>query len=64
MLRLQLLALQTGQRAQTHIDDRLCLNLRQTETLDQALLGDLRRLAASDDVDYLVDIILRDEQTL
>ena len=64
MLCFQLFMLQTGQRTQTHIDNCLCLYVGQTKALDQTILGDLRGLAAADNLDDLIDMILCNQQAL
>ena len=64
MLVLKLFSLQTGQRAQTHIRDRLCLYVGKPETLHQSLFRDGGGTTASHNMDHFVDIIQSDEQTL
>ena len=64
MLCFQLFMLQTGQCTQTHIDNCLCLYVGQTKAFDQTILGNLRCLAAADDLDDLIDMILCDQQAL
>ena len=62
ILKLKLLAVETLQRDKAHIAYRLCLHLAETEALHQVLLCVV--VAGAYDVDDLVDIVLRDEQTL
>ena len=64
MLCFQLFSFKTGQRTQTHINNCLCLYVGQTKAFDQTILGDLRGLAAADDLDDLIDMILCDQQAL
>ena len=64
VFRLDLLSFQTGQSTQTHVYDRLCLHICQSEPLHQFRLGDLDCGGSSDDPDYLVDIVKGDKQTL
>ena len=61
---LDLLALESGQTAQAHLEDVICLDLRKPEALDEtrACLGVIARRA--DDGDDLVDVVERDDQTL
>ena len=59
----QFAVLQTGQRAQTHLDDRRSLQIAQAELLDQGRLGLVGRPSGADGVDHLVDIVLRDQKT-
>ena len=62
VLALQLLPVQALQRLQAHIQNGLCLNIVQTEALHQLLLGIV--ISAADNLDDLIDVILRDQQTL
>ena len=62
VLVLQLLAVETLERFQAHVQYRLRLHVGQAEALHQVLLCVV--VAVADDVDNLVDVILRDEQTL
>ena len=64
MLRFQLFPLQTGEGAQTHVNDGLCLHIGQPEPLNQPFLGNLGRLAGTDNMDHFVDIVLGNEQAL
>ena len=63
MLVLDLLALQRGQPAQLHVEDRVGLDLAQVELRDQsfARFVDARRVA--DQRDHGVEVVQRDEQT-
>ena len=60
----KLLALEAGQALQAHVEDRLGLPLAELERLHQPLLGRGRVFARTDDLDDLVDVIERDEQSL
>ena len=60
VLKLQLLAVESLKRDKAHITYRLRLNVAQAEALHQILLRVV--VAGADDVDDLVDIVLRDEQ--
>ena len=62
VLVLQLLAVETLERFQAHVQYRLRLHVGQAEALHQVLLCVV--VAVADDVDDLVDVVLRDEQTL
>ena len=62
ILGLQLLTVQTLQRDQAHIADRLCLYIAQVEAIHQVLLGIVVRI--TDDLDDFVDVILCDQQAL
>ena len=62
VLALQLLPVQALQRLQAHIQNGLCLNIVQTEALHELLLGIV--ISAADNLDDLIDVILRDQQTL
>ena len=64
VLVLQLLALEGGQAAQLHVEDRLRLDLGQRELLDQALAGHVGGLGRADQRDDLVDGVQRDQQAL
>ena len=59
-----LLALESGQTAQSHLEDVICLDLRKPEALDEtrACLGIIAR--RTDDGNDLVDVVERDDQTL
>ena len=59
---LQLLALETLQGLEAHIEDGLRLHLGETEALHEVFLGVI--IALADDADDLVDVLLGDEQTL
>ena len=60
----QLAPFESRQGAQAHFDDGRSLNVRQLETLDHRLLGGVGRLRGADDAHDLVDVVLRDQQTL
>ena len=69
-LRLQLVALgnqlvvfESRQSTQTHLDNGRSLCVAQTEALHHGLLGQIGILGCPDDVDDLVDVVLRNEQT-
>ena len=62
VLALQLLPVQALQRLQAHIQNGLCLNIVQTEALHELLLGIV--ISAADNLDDLIDVVLRDQQTL
>ena len=59
----ELLARQSYQRTQSHLDDSRRLQLRQIEARLQRLLGLVDGLRSSDDIDNLVDVVLRRNQT-
>ena len=61
MLLLQLLSLQTCQRTQTHVYDRLGLNVIETEALSQSVLGLLDIGALADDLDNFIDVVESDQ---
>ena len=60
----QLLALQTGQAAQAHLEDCFALTVGQPELLHQARFGLGIGLARADNRDDLVDVVERDDQAL
>ena len=60
----QLAPFESRQGAQAHFDDGRSLDVRQLETLDHRLLGGVGRLRGADDAHDLVDVVLRDQQTL
>ena len=62
VLRLQLTPFQTGQGAETHVDDRLGLGIGKSEGCHQLLLRDGHRLAGADDADDLFNVIKGDQQ--
>ena len=55
-----LLSFEPNQRAQAHVDDRLCLNVGETETRRKLRLGFIGRLAAAHDLDDFLDVVERD----
>ncbi len=57
---LDLLALEPDQRAQAHVDDRLCLHFGERKALGETRLGFVGRLAAAHDLDDFVDVVERD----
>ena len=59
---LQLLALETLQGLEAHIEDGLRLHLGEAEALHEVFLGVV--IALADDADDLVNVLLGDEQTL
>ena len=59
---LDLVALEAGQRAEAHVDNRSGLHLAQRETLDQTDFRLVRGFRRPDDADHLVDVVHRDEQ--
>ena len=61
VLKLQLLAVESLKRDKAHIAYRLRLNVAQAEALHKVLLRIV--VAGADDVNDLVDIVLRDEQS-
>ena len=63
VLLFQLIAFETGQRPQTHVDDRSGLHFRQLEPVYQCDLGFVRALRTADDMDHLVDMIDGYQQT-
>ena len=60
----QLVHAQTCELCQTHVYDGLRLELVKLETLLKVALGVDGGLAGSDDVDHLIDIVARDDETL
>ena len=56
-------AFQSGKAAERHIDDRLCLNLRKSETCNQCVTCVLLGAALTDGVNNLVNIVKRQLQT-
>ena len=62
VLGLELLPVKTLQRLQAHIQNGLGLHVVQPEALHQVLLGVV--VAAADDLDDLVDVVLGDQQAL
>ena len=62
VLALQLLPVQALQCLQAHIQNGLRLNIVQTEALHELLLGIV--ISAADNLDDLIDVVLRDQQTL
>ena len=64
MLVLNLFSFQTGESPKTHINDRLGLRFGEAEALHQPFLCNLRVLAASYNLNDLVDMIKRYEQSL
>ena len=63
VLQLDLLALQSGQAAQRHVEDRLRLNLRELELIHQAGARRLRVLGGANQLDHRVEVAQRDQQT-
>ena len=63
ILSFQLLSFQTCQCTETHIHDCLSLNICQLKTIDQFLFRDLYVAGATDNSDYLIDIIQCFQQT-
>ena len=61
---LDLVALEAGQAAQAHLEDRVGLDLREAEALDEAGLGLGVVVARADDLDDLVDVVQRDDVAL
>jgi len=61
ILALELFPVKTLQGFQTHVQNGLRLNVVQFEAIHQALLGVV--VSRADDVDDLVDVVLRNEQT-
>src|ERR1700716_1418500 len=64
VLLVDLLALETGQAAELHLQDRPCLGLAEAELLLEARERGLRRLARANGLDDLVDVIERDLEPL
>ena len=64
VLLLDLLALESGQSLQAHVEDRLRLGLGQGEVQGESHPGLRRRAAGADRGDHLVQMIESDEQTL
>ncbi len=62
VLGLQLFALEALEGLQTHVQDRLGLDIVQLESFHQTLLGVV--IGRTDDADDLVDVVLGDQQTL
>ena len=62
VLGFQLVNTQTRQRAQTHIHNRLRLQVVEVETFLQVCLGICRSTARTDDTDHLVNVINSDDQ--
>ena len=58
----ELVALEAGQRAEAHVDNRSGLHLAQRETLDQTDFRLVRGFRRPDDADHLVNVVHRDEQ--
>ena len=63
ILILNLLSLKTGQRTQTHIDDRLSLNIAELKFLHQLLFCNLRSRCTADNLNHLVDVVESNQQT-
>ena len=59
----QLFSFQTGQSAQTHIYNSLCLNVCQFEPLHQFRLGNLHCSGSTDNTDHFIDMIQSNQQT-
>ena len=55
---------QPGQALETHVQNGLRLDLRQTEALHQARLGRLGVLAFADQLDHFIQIVHGDHQAL
>ena len=64
ILFLNLVAFQTGQCTQTHINNGLCLYIIQCKLLNQGSFCNLNRLGTADNLDHTVNVIQRNEQTL
>ena len=64
VFRFDLAAFQSCQGAETHVHDRLGLNVGQSETRHKFLLRDGNCLASADNTDHLVDIVQGDQQSL
>ena len=62
-LLVQLVHLQTGQLAQTHVYDGASLNLVEVETLHEVVHGLLRSLRRADDVYHLVNIVASHDES-
>src|SRR4051794_906541 len=58
-----LLALQTGEALQTHVENRLRLHVAELPAFDQTALRFLRRAAGADERDQFVDDVERFDQT-
>ena len=58
-----LLALQAREALQAHVENRLRLDVAELPALDQAALRFLRRAAAADERDQLVDVVERFDET-
>ena len=61
---MQLLQTQACQLAEAHINDSLTLQFVEFETLLQVALSIRRRLAGTDDMNHLINIIAGDNQSL
>ena len=64
MLGLDLVRLERGQALEAQVEDRLRLDARELEALDQPVARDVRVARAADQLDDLVDVLDRDEQAL
>ena len=64
VLGLDLVGLQGGQALETEVEDRLRLEARQLEALDQPVARRVRVARAADQLDHLVDVRDRDQQAL
>ncbi len=64
MLGFELLTLETGQRAETHVDDRLGLTRRKAKLVGQRDLGFVAVRRRTDDRDDAVDVVDRNPQAV